>query len=64
MYVILSSKVPPPALKRLPIDKLEPLPTLNTNVSQALWDIVSHLMAPQPEDRYQSIASLRRDLNM
>jgi serine/threonine protein kinase len=64
IYVMLSGQTPPPALKRMPVDKLAPLPTLNPDVSQPVWGIVSRLMAPQPEDRYQDIASLRRDLNM
>jgi serine/threonine protein kinase len=61
---MLSGQTPPPALKRVPIDKLAPLPTVNPNVSRAFWEIVARLMALQPEDRYQDIASLRRDLNM
>lgn len=62
IYTMLSGKKPPPATQRIAVDRLQPLRELNPTISTRLEAVVARLMAPQAEDRYQDIASLRQDL--
>ena len=70
LYHLLAGRPPFPGknmvevLQRHLREPLAPLPTLNRNVSGAVFDVVQCCMAKKPAGRYQSAAELLHDLNL
>ena len=70
LYHLLAGRPPFPGknmvevLQRHLRDPLPPLPDLNRNVSETVFDVVQCCMAKKPDDRYQNAAELLHDLDL
>jgi serine/threonine-protein kinase len=62
MYKMITGVKPPPSPKRIQKDTLKPLGAINPTVSTQTEEAVMRLLAMQPKERYQDVASLRRAL--